>query len=442
MNLHAEATSRPPGLRVLVVTTSYTFPSDGRPMAGVFWANLLERLSKLLAGLAIVTPTAYLPAPLLRLKRFAVQRQILPYQTWNGAEVHRPAYLSLRTGRHIALTGWFFRRPAERVSARLHALAPFDIVVGYELGVPAYAARCIARRLGIPCVSWAIGDDVNTMPHRSPHNLAFFRRNVADTDLVLTESDALRRAILADCPGARNVHAYYKGIDLAEIRNPPQSRSALRAGLGLTDDTPYMISAGAAMKVKGVLEFYEAFARLSQAVPKLRAIWIGGGVEEGELKRLAQGDGLAPRFQVTGAVARSTVLEYMRAADVMAFPSYGEGLPNVVMEALACGLPTVTTDVGGTSEVLAHERTGLLVPPRDAAALADGIRRVLADRPWAEELARRGQKLILEHFDVDKNAPVALEILQRVARREPPETPVQACAGVRPGRLPVEELQA
>ena len=427
--------------RALVITGTNTYPSDGRPTAGNFWAELLARLRKLLGDLVVVTPTAYIPGPLLAMRRFAVQRQILPHQWWDGVEVYRPPYLSFRARKGLRLGAWFFHRSAARTCRRLHASRAFDVVVGYEFRYPAYAARRIARNLGLPCVSWAIGSDVNTSPGRSAGNCALLRGNVRGTDLVLTESDALRLAILAKCPQARNVHTFYKGIDLGEMRLGAERRPELRAKLGLAEGSPCMISAGTVVKTKGVHEFYEAFARLSQTQPKLRAIWVGRGPEAEPLRQQARRDGLADRFQVTGHMLRSSVLEYMQAADVMAFPSHMEGLPNVVMEALACGLPTVATAVGGTAEVLVHERTGLLVPAQDPAALADAVGRMLANRPWAHELAVRGSRFVNDYFDVDKNAPVALEILQRVVRREPPETPVRACAGVRPGYLPVEELQ-
>jgi len=427
--------------RALVVTGSNTFPSDGRPTAGIFWANLLTRLRRLLGELVVVTPTAYIPGPLLAMSRFAVQRRILPHQWLDGVEVYRPPYLSYRAKKSLRLGAWLFYRSAARTCLRLHAGCPFDVVVGYEFGFSAYAARRIARRLGLPCVSWAIGSDVNTSPGRSAGSYALVKGNVEGTDVVLTESDALRQAILAKWPQARNIHTFYKGIDLRDTRLGVERRAELRAKFGLAEDAICMISAGTVLKAKGVVEFYEAFTRLSQVLPKLRAIWVGGGPEAEPLRQRVRRDGLADRFQITGHLARSAVLEYMQAADVMAFPSYIEGLPNVVMEALACGLPTVATAVGGTAEVLVHERTGLLVPAQDPAALADAVGRMLANRPWAQGLAVRGSRFVNDYFDVDKNAPVALEILQRVVRREPPQTPVRACAGVRPGHLPAEELQ-
>ena len=82
----------------------------------------------------------------------------------------------------------------------------------------------------------------------------------------------------------------------------------------------------------------------------------------------------------------------------MAFPSYAEGLPNVVVEALAAGLPTITSDVGGVSEVVHDKVTGLLVEPQDVRALARAIEYMLDNADKASEMAKRGRQFILRHF--------------------------------------------
>jgi glycosyltransferase involved in cell wall biosynthesis len=127
----------------------------------------------------------------------------------------------------------------------------------------------------------------------------------------------------------------------------------------------------------------------------------------------------------------------MHAADVMAFPTYTEGLPNVVLEALAGGLPVVTTPVGGIPEVIADGRTGRLVPVRDARALAAAVGELLHDGPLARELARRGREFILRHFDGRANALLALDIFRQVAAGHPSDTPMPVCANVPPGVLPM-----
>ena len=426
-------------MNLLVLAGAYLFPNDARPHAGLFFARLLERMGPLVGRIVVVSPTSYVPAPLLGLERFSQRRKVRPHEHWRGIEVFRPEYLSCGNPKRL----WFQARSmclsALPLCESLHARYGFDIVVGYGFTQSAHTAESVARTLGLPCATWAIGSDVNTVPNYSAENRRLFGHNVRYADLVLTESDALRGAIVGKCPGARHVHTYYKGINLAGLRDRPD-RAAVRAELGLAPDRTYLFSAGGVLKGKGVYEFYEAFRRLSGRWADLTAIWAGGGPERAPLERQAERDGLGERFLLPGRVPRTDVLRTMHAADLMAFPSHAEGLPNVVMEALAAGLPTVATDVGGIREVLVDGVTGLLTPPKDPAALAERIESLLADRRWGSRMARRGRKLILDHFDVERNAPVAASILRHLASGGAPDVAFPACAGVEAGRLPAETL--
>jgi len=271
----------------------------------------------------------------------------------------------------------------------------------------------VAKQIHGRSVGWAIGSDVHTVPHLSDENLRLFRHNIRHCDLVLTASRALRGHILKACPDAKHVHAFHRGIDLEGFRSRVD-RAAIRAKLGLDADCIYILMAGHLGKTKGSEEFYVSFKHLAGKNPRLSALWIGDGPEAPALKARARADGVADRFIVTGQVPRSSVIEFLEAADLMLFPSHMEGLPNVVVEALAAGLPTVATDVGGVGEIITHEATGLLVPPKDVPAMTSAVERILGNPAWARPMGERGRQFVQEHFDVDRNARELLAILRHV----------------------------
>ena len=426
-------------MKILVVTNAGLFPSADKPWGGIFFANLLARLRPRLERLVVVAPTAYIPPPLDRLARF--RRRTRRRAVWRGIEVVRPPYLSLTLTRHLWFQARSFLRAAAPVCEALHRGGRFDVVVGYGFGPPAHAAQYVARAIGRPCVAWAIGTDVHTSPRESAENASLLRHNVRHVGLILTESDALRRDLVAACPPATHVHTYYKGIDLADL-GAAGDRAALRGRLGLADDRTLMLMAGRVWRPKGAFEFYEAFKRLAGPWPALDALWVGDGLDAANLKALARRDGLAGRVTITGSVPRGRVFDTMRASDLLVFPSHAEGLPNVVMEAMAVGLPVVATDVGGMREVVLPEATGLLVPPRNVEALVAGIERVLRRPEEARAMAARGRRLIRDHFDVDRNASIALKILEHTARGGPADAPLPAAAGVPAGTLPAEQFLA
>jgi glycosyltransferase involved in cell wall biosynthesis len=93
----------------------------------------------------------------------------------------------------------------------------------------------------------------------------------------------------------------------------------------------------------------------------------------------------------------------MKVSEMLLFPSWAEGLPNVVLEAMASGLPVVTTSVGGIPEVVEDGVTGLLVPPKDADALATAALRIIEDNELRQRCIRNARKLVCERFDVNRN---------------------------------------
>jgi len=426
-------------MRILVIAK--LFPSPSTPLAGDFFANFLVRLRGQEIVPVVVSPVPYVPMIATRLSRFSQYRSVEHHGYWEGLEVWRPCYLqAVPGGRRLWSYSRLSRLAVMPLCHALHRRHRFQLVVGYGFGPDADAAQAAAASMGLRSVSWAIGSDVHTLPQASDENARLLRHSVRHNTMVVTESDALRRTLLDYCPWARNIHPFYKGIDLDILREPPP-RAALRSQLGLATDRTYMVSAGSALATKGVHEFYAAFRQLAGERPDLAALWVGGGPEEAALRDRARQDGLAERVTVTGMVSRPLALRYMYAADLMAFPTYAEGLSNAVMEALAAGLPIVTTDVGGDREVVAHEVTGLLIPAKDVAALVGGIRRILNNGDWARRMGAAGRRLILDHFDVDRNASVGAALLRHVASGGDPTAAIRACANVLPGQLPMDKAR-
>ncbi|MFQ5486691.1 MAG: glycosyltransferase [Desulfobacterales bacterium] len=104
----------------------------------------------------------------------------------------------------------------------------------------------------------------------------------------------------------------------------------------------------------------------------------------------------------------------MKISDVLIFPSWSEGLPNVVMEAMAAGLPVVASGVGGIPEILENGVNGLLVPPRNVQSLITATGRMLNDKKLSQDCIRNAKRLIRERFDVKKNVDELCTLLQQM----------------------------
>jgi teichuronic acid biosynthesis glycosyltransferase TuaC len=177
----------------------------------------------------------------------------------------------------------------------------------------------------------------------------------------------------------RRVRVIANGCDAGIFR--PQSRGAVRAALGIEPDARLVVYVGRLVAEKGLRELLAAAALLAAADPRLQFALVGEGPLRGELERwIAANPGT--RVRLPGAQAPADVARWMAASDLVTLPSYSEGHPNVLVEALACGRPVVATPVGGIPEVV-DAASGVLVKPRDVPALVEGLHDALM-RDWSE----------------------------------------------------------
>jgi len=160
----------------------------------------------------------------------------------------------------------------------------------------------------------------------------------------------------------------------------PLDRAASRRTLGLDGDDEIILYVGRFVEAKGLLELLGAMGRLARQRPRLRLALVGDGVMKDRLPGLLAERGLLDRTLLPGGLPPPEVATWIGACDTLTLPSWSEGYPNVVVEALACGRPVVATDVGGTREIF-DERRGRLIPPRDVDALTEALRQTL-DQRW------------------------------------------------------------
>jgi glycosyltransferase involved in cell wall biosynthesis len=194
------------------------------------------------------------------------------------------------------------------------------------------------------------------------------------------------------------IQLIYNGRDLNRFHPPTEhERAEARAALGI-EDRRAIVVLGRLEEQKGHTFLIEAIARLIPRWPSLVALFAGSGGLKANLMLQRDRAALSKHIEFLGIVPRSEGI--LAAADVVVLPSLFEGLPLAAIEALACGCPMVATGIGGTREVVIHERTGLLVPPRNPEALANAITRILSDTTFGAHLGENGRRYVERHFDV------------------------------------------
>jgi glycosyltransferase involved in cell wall biosynthesis len=219
--------------------------------------------------------------------------------------------------------------------------------------------------------------------------------------VVVTGGELTRRGLIErDGLDPRRVAAFPIGLDVAQFRPAPPDPD-LRTELGLPKGHLLVGLISYLRTYKGHPYFIEAAGRLAAKRNDVTFIIVGEGPEERAIRGLIEEYGLTSRVRMLGF--RDDLLNVFRSLDVFAIPSIeGDTIPQVLMQALAMGLPVVSTSVGSIPDVVIDEETGFVVPPRDARALADRIQTLLDDAGLRTRLGAKGRTLVERSYSIDK----------------------------------------
>jgi teichuronic acid biosynthesis glycosyltransferase TuaC len=268
--------------------------------------------------------------------------------------------------------GW---TAARALLPHMREFAP-DLIFSYFLYPDGYAALKIGKALAVPVVAMSIGSDINRIG--DPISAMHTRTVLREADFLVTVSSDLRLKAVAMGASAGKTRAVVNGCDLS-VFHVSDCHEARRK-LGIDPASQAVLYLGRMDVKKGLRELVEAAASLRPERSNLQVYLIGEGPDRPLIESAIQANNAAGYIHALPGCAFDDVAVWMAAADLVTLPSYMEGCPNVVLEALACGRPVVAANVGGIPEILSDE-CGRLVPPRDAGALAQALASVL-DRTW------------------------------------------------------------
>ena len=308
----------------------------------------------------------------------------------------------------------------EDVALRLsaYAMAPLAIAAGWRM------ARRVARARGatvihghwvvpggaiaaaacprLPLVVSLHGSDVY-VAERNPVARRVARTVLRRAGWMTACSEDLRvRAVAIGARADRSETVPY-GVDADRFRPDAAARARHRGRLGLRDDDPLLFAAGRFVRKKGFEYLIDAVGRLAPAWPAVRLVIGGAGDLDDELRARAARNGVADRVVFPGVLPQGTVAEFLAAADLVIVPSVRDdagnvdGLPNVVMEALASGTPLVTTTAGGIGLVAHDGQNSALVAERDVEGLSATIDRLLRSPSVRSRLGARARDDVLQH---------------------------------------------
>jgi glycosyltransferase involved in cell wall biosynthesis len=219
------------------------------------------------------------------------------------------------------------------------------------------------------------------------------------TDCLVTVSPRLKAEILAMGIGRpEQFEVVPLGLDLGRFRRPRPALPALRRELSLPEDVPLLGIVGRLVPIKDHATLFEAMVHLSSGPQAPHLVVIGDGEDRPRLERLVADLGLGNRISFLGW--RTDLETIVPEMDVVICASKNEGTPVALIEAMAAGVPVLSTDVGGVGDLVTHGTTGWLVPSSDPAAMAHGIGELLSDADRRARLAAAGRAVALEQHHV------------------------------------------
>jgi len=239
-------------------------------------------------------------------------------------------------------------------------------------------------------------------------------------DLALPVSKSVGDKLVAYGLVSQKVAPVYNGIDLKLLDETMRSaRYSHLIPREFSRSSVILVGFFASLTpLKGHTYLIMGISRVSEEFPNVRLVIAGGGPMKGELERLSRRLGLEKKVLFTGKISHKSVYELLKRIDLYVFPSLAELFPFAVLEPMAACKPIVATKVGGVPEVIEDGKTGLLVPPRDYARLADGIKRLIRNPIEAEEMGSNCRKLIEERFTLHRIAHDLTECYELSIKRE------------------------
>jgi len=311
-----------------------------------------------------------------------------------------PVYL-LKSLYGLFISLYFARLIRDRGIAHVHA---------HWATIPGISAWVISKVLRQPFSLTAHAWDI----YLNPGNL---RRLMKAAQFVVTCTRSNRDYLVQTCGQnlSGKIHVIYHGLDTRQFQGRRRRRRRRIFSI---------LGVGRMVPQKGFQYLIEACSILQERRIPFQCMLVGGGPEASRLKKLIERFQLEDQVYLVGPVDQRTIFALMQGADVFVVPSViapngdRDGIPNVLLEAMAWGIPVIATAVSGIPEVVKHQQTGILIRGKDPQALAEALEDLYGHPRLARRLGQNGRQFIYKHFDIIKNTQDLLNLFQNEAKNQ------------------------
>jgi len=395
-------------MKILVI--SHLFPNQVDRNYGIFMARQLVEMARQGEQITVIVPTIWTPSFLRIFKKWRNYNHEVSLCQFDGLHVISAPYLRI-TG------NWFYRWAGlsmflalKNKARKLDQQIKFDIIYARSFFPDGDAAVRLAKHLQLPAVCVGIGRDINIIPM---YSRAIYNRFVqVANQLNGTIASGRAAADKIDQVSGKQTLSIYGVVDLDRFK-PAADKIQVRRALGLPVDKIVVLYLSSFKRDKGVYELLAAFQQICTKCPQAILEICGAGIEKEGMVNYIHENNLQSVIKMVGAVDNSKVDLWMQACDLFVLPTWHEGMPNAVMEAMACGLPVVASAVGGLPEAVGDCEGAQLVPPQNAQALGQAMLDLLLDEGRRQRMGIVARQRAVERFGVQKTAAAIIHYLQQ-----------------------------
>nr|WP_321399885.1 glycosyltransferase family 4 protein [uncultured Desulfobacter sp.] len=371
-----------------VLVFGSTFPSAVHPIHGIFVKERVKHVSMTSSiDVRVISPVPYFP-PIKAFGRWYSFSQIPKFELFDGLEITRPRYLLLPKigGRIHSRSMAFFSKPGIE---KIRKTFEFDIIDSHFVYPDGVAAAICKKKYNCPLIITGRGEDILSFPNL-PVIGDQIRWALQKADALVALSQEICDAMVSNGAPREKITIIPNGVDNQKFT--PLARQASRKKLGLPMDKKIILSVGNRLERKGFHLLIKALPGIREQFPDAILVIVGGVARHGQdytsvIEQAIAQNHLEEHVVLAGAKPSGELVHWYSSADVFALMTSREGSPNVVMEALSCGIPVVATSIGGIPQILNDPALGVLLDRRTVDDAQNGVIEALKTN-WDRERIR------------------------------------------------------
>ncbi len=365
-------------MKILVL--SHMYPHNLEPAKEVFVEEEVNALAKS-HQIKVVSPVPYFP-PIRFFKKWYQKRLISSHEVKNSVEIFRPRFIALPRALFYFLAGYSYLFSVYGVIRKIRREFGFEIIHAHNVYPDGFAAVILGTIFRKKVVITAHGLDVNGLLKQ--RSIRFVSLSIiGQADKIIAVSSSLKDELIKLGIRPGKIEIIHNGVDVNRFY--PMDKNNLLEHLKLAKGTQRIIYVGGIIWSKGLKYLLEAFKIVKEKRGRVELLMLGGVTgtywerEAAEIKNLTKELAIDESVKFLGKMPNEKIPQWMNLSDVLILPSLSEGFGVVLIEALSCGIPVISTKCGGPQDIV-NDKVGELIDPKDPDGLAEAVIYVLENR--------------------------------------------------------------